>query len=49
MSPSRSGGGVIERSKHRFACIKRLSLATKGKGVDVLVMTATPIPRNPHG
>ncbi len=31
--------------QHRFGVHQRLVLATKGKGVDVLVMTATPIPR----
>jgi ATP-dependent DNA helicase RecG len=31
--------------QHRFGVHQRLTLAGKGKGVDVLVMTATPIPR----
>ena len=31
--------------QHRFGVHQRLSLAGKGQGVDVLVMTATPIPR----
>lgn len=31
--------------QHRFGVHQRLSLAEKGRGVDVLVMTATPIPR----
>lgn len=31
--------------QHRFGVHQRLSLADKGRGVDVLVMTATPIPR----
>jgi ATP-dependent DNA helicase RecG len=31
--------------QHRFGVSQRLALAAKGKGVDVLVMTATPIPR----
>ncbi|MEC7301939.1 MAG: ATP-dependent DNA helicase RecG, partial [Pseudomonadota bacterium] len=31
--------------QHRFGVHQRLNLATKGRGVDVLVMTATPIPR----
>jgi len=31
--------------QHRFGVHQRLTLAAKGKGVDVLVMTATPIPR----
>ncbi|UCH73038.1 MAG: ATP-dependent DNA helicase RecG [Rhodospirillales bacterium] len=32
--------------QHRFGVHQRLDLATKGKGVDMLVMTATPIPRS---
>jgi ATP-dependent DNA helicase RecG len=31
--------------QHRFGVHQRLALAGKGRGVDVLVMTATPIPR----
>jgi ATP-dependent DNA helicase RecG len=31
--------------QHRFGVHQRLSLAGKGQGIDVLVMTATPIPR----
>jgi len=31
--------------QHRFGVHQRLTLAAKGKAVDVLVMTATPIPR----
>ena len=31
--------------QHRFGVHQRLQLTNKGKGVDVLVMTATPIPR----
>ena len=31
--------------QHRFGVHQRLALASKGKGVDMLVMTATPIPR----
>lgn len=31
--------------QHRFGVHQRLALAGKGKGVDMLVMTATPIPR----
>ncbi len=31
--------------QHRFGVHQRLSLSAKGRGVDVLVMTATPIPR----
>ncbi|PPR64192.1 MAG: ATP-dependent DNA helicase RecG [Alphaproteobacteria bacterium MarineAlpha4_Bin2] len=36
---------VVIDEQHRFGVHQRLSLTTKGKGVDVLVMTATPIPR----
>lgn len=32
--------------QHRFGVHQRLNLAAKGKGVDILVMTATPIPRS---
>jgi ATP-dependent DNA helicase RecG len=32
--------------QHRFGVEQRTQLAAKGKGVDVLVMTATPIPRS---
>lgn len=38
------GLAVIDE-QHRFGVHQRLQLAGKGKGVDVLVMTATPIPR----
>lgn len=38
------GLAVIDE-QHRFGVHQRLTLAGKGKGVDVLVMTATPIPR----
>ncbi len=31
--------------QHRFGVHQRLALAEKGRGIDVLVMTATPIPR----
>lgn len=31
--------------QHRFGVQQRITLTAKGKGVDVLVMTATPIPR----
>ena len=31
--------------QHRFGVQQRIALAEKGKGVDLLVMTATPIPR----
>ncbi len=32
--------------QHRFGVEQRLALAAKGRGVDTLVMTATPIPRS---
>ncbi len=38
------GFAVIDE-QHRFGVHQRLQLSSKGKGVDVLVMTATPIPR----
>ncbi|MCB9965591.1 MAG: ATP-dependent DNA helicase RecG [Rhodospirillales bacterium] len=38
------GVAVIDE-QHRFGVHQRLKLSEKGKGVDVLVMTATPIPR----
>ena len=31
--------------QHRFGVHQRLTLAAKGRAVDILVMTATPIPR----
>ncbi len=36
---------VVIDEQHRFGVHQRLTLAAKGQGVDVLVMTATPIPR----
>jgi len=36
---------VVIDEQHRFGVHQRLMLAAKGKAVDVLVMTATPIPR----
>ncbi len=36
---------AVVDEQHRFGVHQRLSLASKGKGVDILVMTATPIPR----
>ena len=38
-------GLVVIDEQHRFGVHQRLSLASKGKGVHMLVMTATPIPR----
>ena len=38
------GMAVIDE-QHRFGVHQRLQLSSKGKGTDVLVMTATPIPR----
>jgi len=36
---------VITDEQHRFGVGQRISLASKGDNVDILVMTATPIPR----
>ncbi|MBB98376.1 MAG: ATP-dependent DNA helicase RecG [Rhodobacteraceae bacterium] len=38
-------GLAIVDEQHRFGVHQRLTLSAKGKGVDMLVMTATPIPR----
>ncbi len=38
------GLAVIDE-QHRFGVSQRLQLSDKGRGVDILVMTATPIPR----
>ena len=38
-------GLVVTDEQHRFGVGQRARLADKGKGVDVLVMSATPIPR----
>jgi ATP-dependent DNA helicase RecG len=38
-------GLVVVDEQHRFGVHQRLALAAKGKATDVLVMTATPIPR----
>ncbi len=36
---------AVVDEQHRFGVHQRMTLGKKGKGVDVLVMTATPIPR----
>ncbi|MCB1501888.1 MAG: ATP-dependent DNA helicase RecG [Bauldia sp.] len=38
-------GLVVVDEQHRFGVHQRLALTSKGKATDVLVMTATPIPR----
>jgi ATP-dependent DNA helicase RecG len=38
-------GLAVVDEQHRFGVHQRLALGAKGEGVDVLVMTATPIPR----
>ena len=38
-------GLAVVDEQHRFGVHQRLTLGAKGKGADVLVMTATPIPR----
>ncbi len=38
-------GLAVVDEQHRFGVHQRLALAAKGNGVDMLVMTATPIPR----
>ncbi len=38
-------GLVVVDEQHRFGVHQRLALASKGQAVDMLVMTATPIPR----
>ncbi len=37
---------AVVDEQHRFGVHQRLDLAAKGRGTDVLVMTATPIPRS---
>lgn len=39
-------GYVVIDEQHRFGVNQRLSLSSKGENCDVLVMTATPIPRS---
>ena len=39
-------GLAVVDEQHRFGVQQRLELAAKGSGTDVLVMTATPIPRS---
>ncbi|MGE3770000.1 MAG: ATP-dependent DNA helicase RecG [Bdellovibrionales bacterium] len=39
-------GCVVIDEQHRFGVEQRVELSNKGRGVDVLVMTATPIPRS---
>jgi ATP-dependent DNA helicase RecG len=41
----RSGAGRVDE-QHRFGVEQRLALTAKGRGVDTLVMSATPIPRS---
>jgi len=41
----RNLGFTVIDEQHRFGVHQRLALGSKGRGVDVLVMTATPIPR----
>ncbi|MDD2840258.1 MAG: ATP-dependent DNA helicase RecG [Rickettsiales bacterium] len=38
-------GYVIIDEQHRFGVVQRLNIIEKGKNTDVLIMTATPIPR----
>ena len=38
-------GMVVVDEQHRFGVHQRMRLSAKGQGTDVLVMTATPIPR----
>ena len=38
-------GLAVVDEQHRFGVHQRLALSAKGEAVDILVMTATPIPR----
>ncbi|MBE8220217.1 MAG: ATP-dependent DNA helicase RecG, partial [Alphaproteobacteria bacterium] len=38
-------GLAVVDEQHRFGVQQRMELSSKGKGVDILLMTATPIPR----
>ena len=44
-SPSTTSALAVVDEQHRFGVPQRLLLAEKGRGADMLVMTATPIPR----
>ncbi|MCL4485992.1 MAG: ATP-dependent DNA helicase RecG [Nitrospirae bacterium] len=44
--PFHSLGMVVIDEQHKFGVAQRRALATKGQSPDVLVMTATPIPRS---
>ena len=44
-SASASSGSSIIDEQHRFGVLQRATLRAKGQHPDVLVMTATPIPR----
>jgi len=44
--PFHSLGLVVIDEQHKFGVAQRRTLATKGKNPDILVMTATPIPRS---
>ena len=39
-------GLAVVDEQHRFGVRQRIMLGQKGQGVDVIVMTATPIPRS---
>ena len=45
MSPSSDLALAVIDEQHRFGVEQRIALAAKGRAVDILVMTATPIPR----